>query len=66
MDETSLKPKALINGPNEFFHYEPLFMSSFGKNLIIPEALMFSKNLSAAFLNSNVYHRSQFNGEFQN
>jgi hypothetical protein len=32
-----------MNGPGEFFHYEPLSTSSFSKNLIIPEAVMSSK-----------------------
>ena len=33
-----------INSPDRFFHYEPLFTSSFSKNLIIHEAAMFSKS----------------------
>jgi len=32
-----------MNSPGWFFHYEPLSTSSFSKNLIIPEAVMFSK-----------------------
>jgi hypothetical protein len=43
MDETPVKADILINSPGRFFHYEPLFTSSFSKNLIIPEAVMFSK-----------------------
>ena len=38
------------NSPGRFFHYEPLFTSSFSKNLIIPEAIMFSKGKSVATL----------------
>ena len=30
-----------MKSPNRFFHYEPLFTSSFSKNLIIPEAECF-------------------------
>jgi len=30
-----------MNSPGRFFHYEPLSTSSFSKNLIIPEAVMF-------------------------
>jgi hypothetical protein len=49
-----------MNSPGSFFHYEPLFTSSFRKNLIIHEAEMFSKdlmlppifNLSKLFLTS--------------
>jgi len=37
-------PEAFINSPDVFFHYEPLFTSSFSKNLIISEAVMFSKS----------------------
>jgi hypothetical protein len=33
--------EAFINISDKFFHYERLFTSSFSKNLIIPEALMF-------------------------
>ena len=33
----------LINNPGWFFHYEPLFTSSFSKNLIMAEAEIFSK-----------------------
>jgi len=36
--------QTFINSPDRFFHYEPLFTSSFSKNLIIPEAAMFSKS----------------------
>ncbi|PLX52584.1 MAG: hypothetical protein C0611_07805, partial [Desulfobacteraceae bacterium] len=32
------------NSPGRFFHYEPLSTSSFRKNLIIPEAVKFSKD----------------------
>jgi hypothetical protein len=28
-----------MNSQGRFFHYEPLFKSSFSKNFIIPEAL---------------------------
>jgi hypothetical protein len=38
-----IKAETFINSPDGFFHYEPLFTSSFSKNLIIPEAIMFSK-----------------------
>jgi hypothetical protein len=39
-----VKAKTFINSPSMFFHYEPLFTSSFSKNLIIPEAAIFSKD----------------------
>jgi hypothetical protein len=42
----SAKAETFLNSPDRFFHYEPLFMSSFSKNLIIPEAAMFSKGKS--------------------
>jgi len=29
-----------MNSPGRFFHYEPLSMSPFSKNLIVPEAVM--------------------------
>jgi len=35
--------ETFMNSPGGFFHYEPLFTSSFSKNLIIPEAVIFSK-----------------------
>jgi len=38
-----LKTKIFINGPSGFFHYELLSTSFFSKNLIIPEAEIFSK-----------------------
>jgi len=38
-----LMQKTFMNSPGRFFHYEPLSMSSFSKNLIIPEAAMASK-----------------------
>jgi len=38
-----IKAETFINSPGRFFHYEPLFTSSFSKNLIIPEATIFSK-----------------------
>ena len=41
-----LKVKAFINRPGGFFHYEPLSTSFFSKNLIIPEAVIFSKSKS--------------------
>jgi hypothetical protein len=44
MDETPVKAETLINGPGRLFHYEPLFTSFFSKNLIIPEAIIFSKD----------------------
>jgi len=44
--KTSAKAETFINSPGRFFHYEPLFMSSFRKNLIISEAAMFSKGNS--------------------
>ena len=40
---TPIKAETFINSLCRFFHYEPLFTSSFGKNLIIPEAVIFSK-----------------------
>jgi len=39
-----LKTKTFINSQGGFFHYEPLSMSFFSKNLIIPEAAIFSIN----------------------
>jgi len=45
MDAQPVKGKAFMNRPDRFFHYDPLFTSSFSQNLIIPEAVMFSKNL---------------------
>jgi hypothetical protein len=44
--ETYIKAETLINNPGRFFHYEPLFTSSFSKNLIMPEAVIFSKDVS--------------------
>jgi hypothetical protein len=44
--KTSAKAEIFINSPGRFFHYEPLFMSSFSKNLIIFEEAMFSKDKS--------------------
>jgi len=41
-----VKAETFINSLGRFFHYEPLFMSSFSKNLIISEAVMFFKNLT--------------------
>jgi hypothetical protein len=41
-----VKAEIFINNPGEFFHYEPFFTSSFSKNLIIPEAAIFSKSES--------------------
>jgi hypothetical protein len=38
-----VKEETFIDSPGRFFHYEPLFTSSFSKNLIIPDAAMFSK-----------------------
>jgi hypothetical protein len=38
-----VKAETFMNCPDRFFHYEPLFTSSFSKNLIVPEAVMFSK-----------------------
>jgi len=45
-----VKAETFINSPGRFFHYEPLFTSFIrlwrdlsAKNLIIPEAVMFSK-----------------------
>jgi len=37
-----VKTEAFIYSPDGFFNYEPLFTSSCSKNLIIPEAAMFS------------------------
>jgi len=37
-----VKTEPFINSPGGFFHYEPLFTSSFSRNLIILEAVMFS------------------------
>ena len=45
----SIKAKPLISSPVRFFHYKPLFTSSFSKNLIISEAVMFSKGESVTF-----------------
>ena len=39
-----VKAETFINSPSRFFHYEPLFTSSFSKNLIIPEAVIFLRN----------------------
>jgi hypothetical protein len=51
MDTQSVKAKAFMNRPGRFFHYDPLFTSFIrlwrglsAKNLIIPEAAMFSKD----------------------
>jgi len=41
-----VKTETFIINPGRFFHYEPLFTISFRKNLIIPEAIMCSKDLS--------------------
>jgi len=65
-----VKAETFINSPGRFFHYEPLFTSSFSKNLIIPEAVMISKAKSVtkfSILNkaypSNVrYGRSKIKG----
>ena len=35
--------ETFIYSPGRFFHYEPLFTSSFRKNLIIPDAILFAK-----------------------
>jgi len=43
-----------INSPGRFFHYEPLFTSSFSKNLIIPEAAMFSKGQDVTIISGFV------------
>ena len=40
------KTKTFINSQDGFFHYEPLSTSFFSKNLIIPEAVIFSKSYS--------------------
>ncbi|MGA9178220.1 MAG: nucleoside recognition domain-containing protein [Desulfobacterales bacterium] len=40
----SVKAETFINILGRFFHYEPLFTSSFSKNLIIPDAETFSKS----------------------
>jgi hypothetical protein len=40
----SVKAETFINSLGRFFHYEPLSTSSFSKNLIISEAVMFSKS----------------------
>jgi len=37
-----VKTEAFVYNPDGFFHYEPLFTSSCSKNLIFPEAAMFS------------------------
>jgi len=50
MDETPCSSKNLYEQPGRFFHYEPLFTSSFSKNLIIPEATMSSKGKVLVFL----------------
>jgi hypothetical protein len=41
-----VKTEIFVNSLGEFFHYEPLFTSSFSQNLIILEAEMISKILS--------------------
>ena len=41
--KTPVKAETFINSLGRFFHYEPLFTSSFSKNLIIAEAVMFLK-----------------------
>jgi hypothetical protein len=38
-----------MNSTDRFFHYEPLFTSSFSKNLIIPEAVMSSRGQKCYF-----------------
>jgi hypothetical protein len=38
-----VKIDTFINSPGRFFHYDPLFTSSFRKILIIHEAVMSSK-----------------------
>jgi len=40
-----VKAETFINSPGRFFHYEPLFTSSFSQKFNIPEAVMFSYNL---------------------
>jgi hypothetical protein len=44
MDETPLKAYIFLNSLGRFFYYEPLFTSSCSKNLMMPEAVMFSKS----------------------
>jgi hypothetical protein len=44
--KTSAKAETSINSPGRFFHYEPILMISFSKNLIISEETMFSKDKS--------------------
>jgi hypothetical protein len=50
MDAPSVKAETSMNCPGRFFHYEPLFTSSFSKNLIISEAVIFSKDKSVTNL----------------
>jgi len=42
-DHVVLKPKPFSKIKNRFFHYEPLSMSSFRKNLSTPGAIHFQK-----------------------
>jgi len=44
-----VKAEAFINSPDRFFHYGPLFTSSYSKNLILPEAVMFSRGQKCYF-----------------
>jgi len=44
MDKLSVETETFMNNQGRFFHYEPLSASSFSKNLIIPEAEIFSKD----------------------
>jgi len=44
-----VKAKIFMNSSGRFFHYEPLFTSSFRKNLIIPGAVMSSNIFVSAY-----------------
>jgi len=43
MRSYGLKTKTILRSLNRFFHYEPLSVSSFRKNLSTPEAIHFQK-----------------------
>jgi hypothetical protein len=54
--KSPIKAEHHINSPGRFFHYEPLFTSSFRKNLIIPEAVMLSKGQGVTKSLENIHH----------
>jgi hypothetical protein len=39
-----VKTEIFINSLGRFFHYKPLFTSSLSKNIMMPEAVMISKD----------------------